>query len=318
MKKYLPWLKEADSQALQYACRQLDNAYKKFFKKEAGFPRFKSRKAAEQSYTIGDGKRINFKDRMIKIPPAGWVKVLDNRKLPKNAVICSVTITRDHDQYFASLCFKTPEEPVMIQPDKNKAIGLDYKSNGLYKDSDGNDPDMPKYYRRSEKAIGKEQCKLSRKQGASKGETQSNNFKKQQKRLFKKARHAANQRKDFLHKHSSEIANRYDVVCVESLNMQVMSNKGFGNGKATLDNGYGMFLRMLEYKLKQRGKYFVKVDKFYPSSQICHCCGYRNPELKNLRIREWLCPKCGAIHDRDENAAINIKNEGLRILGITV
>ena len=96
--------------------------------------------------------------------------------------------------------------------------------------------------------------------------------------------------------------------------MRSMSNKGFGNGKSTLDNGYGMFLSMLDYKLAERGGKLVKVDKFFPSSQICHCCGCRNPKVRDLRIREWICPDCGAVHDRDTNAAINIRTEGMRLL----
>ena len=98
--------------------------------------------------------------------------------------------------------------------------------------------------------------------------------------------------------------------------MRSLSNKGFGNGKATMDNGYGAFLNMLEYKLNRRGKYFVKVDRFYPSSQTCHICGYINPEVKNLSVRKWICPACGTAHDRDINAAVNIRNEGLRLLGL--
>lgn len=148
-------------------------------------------------------------------------------------------------------------------------------------------------------------------------QTKSNNFMKQQKRVNKIHRHIANQRNDFLHKTSTEIANRYDVVAVEDLNMRSLSNKGFGNGKATMDNGYGMFLNMLEYKLNSRGKYFVKVDRFYPSSQTCHACGCVNPDVKDLSIRKWICPACGAIHDRDINAAVNIRDEGLRLLGLT-
>lgn len=92
-----------------------------------------------------------------------------------------------------------------------------------------------------------------------------------------------------------------------------MSNKGFGNGKATLDNGWGMFVRMLEYKLARRGKVLIKVDKWYPSSQLCHCCGTQNPELKDLSMRKWICPSCGSEHDRDTNAAINIREEGIRL-----
>ena len=141
----------------------------------------------------------------------------------------------------------------------------------------------------------------------------SANYIKQLRKASKIHRHIANQRLDNLHKISTEIANQYDVVCVESLNMKSMSNKGFGNGKATLDNGYGMFLYMLEYKLSDRDKYLVKVDRWFPSSQICHCCGVLHPEMKNLQIRKITCD-CGLTISRDQNAAINILNEGLRLL----
>ena len=123
----------------------------------------------------------------------------------------------------------------------------------------------------------------------------------------------ANQRLDNLHKKSTEIANQYDVVCVESLNMKSMSNRGFGNGKSTLDNGYSMFLSMLEYKLAERKKYLVRVDRWFPSSQICHCCGSIHPEMKDLKRRTMRC-ECGLEMSRDQNAAINILHEGLRIL----
>ena len=139
------------------------------------------------------------------------------------------------------------------------------------------------------------------------------NIQKQKLVIAKISRHIANQRKDNLHKLSTEIANQYDVVCVEDLNMRAMANKGFGNGKATLDNGYGMFLSMLEYKLSDRNKFLVKVDKWFPSSRICHCCGNLHPEMKDLRLRIMQCD-CGLTVNRDQNAAINIKNEGLRIL----
>ena len=136
---------------------------------------------------------------------------------------------------------------------------------------------------------------------------------KQLRKVNKIHRHIANQRLDNLQKISTEIANQYDVVCVESLNMKSMSNKGFGNGKATLDNGYGIFLSILKYKLSDRNKYFVKVDRWFPSSQICHCCGTLHSEMKNLAIRKMICG-CGLTMNRDHNAAINILNEGLRLL----
>lgn len=168
---------------------------------------------------------------------------------------------------------------------------------------------MPHYYRKSAKKLAKQQRKLRNKVAGSK------NYYKQQKKVAKIHRHIANQRKDYLHKESTAIAKQYDYVCVEDLDMRAMSNKGFGNGKATLDNGNGMFLVMLDYKLQEKGGGLIKVDKFYPSSQLCNCCGFRNLLLKDLTIRKWICPNCGTYHDRDENAAQNIKHEGLRLLG---
>ena len=147
--------------------------------------------------------------------------------------------------------------------------------------------------------------------GSKKNESKSNNYIKQLRKTNRIHRHIANQRNDNLHKLSTEIANLYDIVCVEDLNMTAIGNKGFKNGKATYDNGYGMFLNMLEYKLADRGKAFVKVDKFYPSSQLCSCCG--NRKKLELSDRKYICT-CGLEIDRDLNAAINIKNEGLRLL----
>ena len=152
-----------------------------------------------------------------------------------------------------------------------------------------------------------------RKTGSKKGESKSSNYLKQLYRVNKIHKHIANQRKDQLHKLSTGIANRYDIVCVETLNMKLLSNKGFGNGRSTLDNGYGMFLNMLGYKLSDRGKCLIRVDKWFPSSQICHCCGTVNPTVKKLDIRKWTCPVCDELHDRDINAAKNILTEGLRI-----
>ena len=312
MKKYLPWLAEADAKALQYACRQVDNAYQRFFKKQGGHPKFSSKRDTVQSYTNTNPNSIRFETGRVKIPCVGWVKAKDNRVLPFGSKICQVIITRDHGQYFASICYKVDEAVVSKQTDENNVVGLDYKSDGLYVDSNGNHCDMPHYYREAQEMVVKEQRRLSRKVGSRKGERRSGNYIRQQKRLFKKTHHAANQRKDFLHKQSTAIAKMYDAVCVEDLDMKVMANKGFGNGKATLDNGYGMFLTMLEYKLRDRGKQLVKIDKWYPSSQTCSCCGHK--QKMPLYVRTYDCPQCGNRMDRDYNAAVNIRNEGQRIL----
>jgi putative transposase len=197
--------------------------------------------------------------------------------------------------------------------DHTNAIGLDYASNGLYVDDHGNVGTNHKYFRENQKKLAKEQRRLARRQGSKKGEKKSGNYLKQQKKVNRLYCHTANQRRDNLHKLSTEIANQYDIVCVESIDMRAMSKKKFHNGKATMDNGYGMFLDMLDYKLAERGKMLVRVDKWFPSSQLCSHCGMRHTEMKDLSLRRLVCD-CGFSMDRDQNAAINIKKEGLRLL----
>lgn len=188
------------------------------------------------------------------------------------------------------------------------AIGLDYSSPHFYIDNNGKSADYPRFYRKSEGKLAIEQRKLSKMVRG------SANYRAQKQRVVKIQEHIANQRKDFIHKLSTEIANRYDVVCVEDLNLHAQA-QSLNFGKAVADNGFGMFRNLLEYKLFERGKYLVKVDKFYPSTKTCHCCGCKNNDI-TLKDREWTCPNCNTHHDRDVNAAINIRNEGLRILGI--
>ena len=242
------------------------------------------------------------------------MKAVIHRIPDDNWIIKSATVSQESDgRYYISVLFEFDKVENTYIADKTNAIGLDYASDGLYVDSNGNVGTNHKYYRESHDKLAKAQRRLSRMQGSKKHEDKSNNYIKQLRKVNKIHRHIANQRLDNLHKISTEIANQYDVVCVESLNMRSMSNKGFGNGKATLDNGYGMFLSMLEYKLSDRNKYLVKVDKWYPSSQICHCCGTLHPEMKDLANRKMVCD-CGLTINRDQNAAINILNEGLRLL----
>ena len=230
-------------------------------------------------------------------------------------IVKSATVSQESDgKYYVSVLFWFNKAENTYIANKTNAVGLDYASDGLYVDSNGNVGTNHKYYRESHKKLTKAQRKLSHMQGSKKHEEKSNNYIKQLRKVNKIHRHIANQRLDNLHKISTEIANQYDVVCVESLNMRFLSNKGFGNGKATLDNGYGMFLSILKYKLSDRNKYLIKVDKYFPSSQICHCCGTLHPEMRNLSNRKMVCD-CGLAMNRDQNAAINILNEGLRLLG---
>lgn len=313
-----PFLKEVDSLALANVQMNLQSAFRSRFsksrKKKNGFPKFKSAKHSRKSYTTNNQKgTVAIIGNAVKLPKIGLVKAKIHRQPEADWIIKSATISQESDEtFYVSVLFEF-EQDINAVPISDNAIGLDYASDGLYVDNKGNVGTNHKYYRESHKKLAKAQRRLSRKVGSKKDEIKSNNYMKQHRKVNKIHRHIVNQRLDNLHKISTEIANRYDVVCVESLNMRSMSNKGFGNGKATLDNGYGLFLNMLEYKLADRGKYLVKVDKWFPSSQICHCCGIVHPEMKDLRIRTMTCD-CGLIISRDQNAAINIKNEGLRIL----
>ena len=322
-KKDFPYLREVDSLALANVQLNLQRAFKNHFDKnrrrKTGFPEFKSAKHSRKSYTTNNqnGTVAIIDNRYIRLPKIGKVKAVIHRVPGTDWKLKSATVSCSSDgKYYVSVLFEYENPASAYAVDVNNAIGMDYASDGLYVDDKGNIGTNHRFYRESHKKLAKEQRRLSRKKGSRKGEDISHNYLKQQRRVNIIYTHIANQRKDNLHKISAEIANQYDIVCVEDLNMRNMSNRGFGNGKATLDNGYGMFLDMLEYKLANRGKYLVKVDKWYPSSQICHCCGKRHPEMKDLRIRTMRC-ECGYVMDRDRNAAMNIKKEGLRIMNST-
>lgn len=319
-KKDHPYLKEVDSLAL--ANKQLDlqaafrNCFSKSHKKNTGFPKFKSAKRSRRSYTTNNQKgTVAIVDGgFIRLPKAGKVKAVIHRMPGDDWNIKSATVSQESDgKYYVSVLFEFETPVNTYTTDKTNAIGLDYASDGLYVDSNGNVGTNHKYYRESSRKLARAQRRLSRMQGSRKNEVKSSNYIKQLRKINRIHKHIANQRLDNLHKISTGIANRYDVVCVESLNMRAMANKCFGNGKATLDNGYGMFLSMLEYKLADRNKYLIKVDKWFPSSQICHCCGSLHPEMKDLRVRTMKCD-CGLTMGRDRNAAINILQEGLRTL----
>ena len=317
-KDQYPFLREIDSLAL--ANKQLDlqaafnNRFSKSHKKRNGFPKFKSAKHSRRSYrTNNQNGTIAILDKAIKLPKIGKVKAVIHRQPGYGWALKSANIYQEKDgNYFVSILFEY-ESNIAPVPLSDNAIGLDYASDGLYVDDAGNIGTEHKYYRESHDRLAKSQRRLSRKRGSEKREKKSKNYIKQLHKVNRIYVHIANQRRDNLHKISTEIANRYDIVCVENLNMRAMANKGFGNGKATLDNSNGMFLNMLKYKLADRGKYLVVVDKWFPSSQICHNCGALHSEMKDLSMRIMKCD-CGITFDRDQNAAINIKREGLRLL----
>lgn len=317
MKIYLPWLKEADSQALKHACRQLNTAYDNFFKKKTNFPKFHSKRMNRKSYTTTAKASIDYdaENRKVKLPFLGWMRCSDNRIL-NNPEFKHATVSRKNGKYYVSITYSIEKTVHPVAVSESQALGLDYKSDGLYVDSNGNMAGMPKWFRDSQAKLKKEQRKLRNKVGSQKGETKSHGYLKQLQKVRNLHEHIANQRLDYLHKESTRLANQYDAILIENLDMKAVANKGFGNGKATLDNGWGMFTTMLDYKMTERGKHLQKIDRWFPSSQTCNICGCVNEDMKNLNIRKWTCPHCGTEHDRDTNAAINIKQEGLRLLGI--
>ena len=306
-KKEYEWLKEVDSLALANAQLNLQTAYSNFFRDpKIGFPKFKTKKSNHQSYTTNFvNGNISVDNGYIRLPKVGKVKIKQHRGIPSNYKLKSVTISQTPSgKYYASILFEYENKVQKQIP--HTFLGLDFSMHELYKDSNGKEPKYPRYYRQAEKRLEREQRKLSKMQ---KG---SNNRNKQRIKVAKLHEKVANQRKDFLHKESRQIANAYDCICVENLNMKAMS-QSLNFGKSVADNGWGMFVSFLQYKLEKIGKQIIKVDKFFASSQICNACGYKNSNTKKLSVREWDCPKCGTHHDRDVNAAINIRNEGMKL-----
>ena len=304
------FMQEVDSLALCNVQLNLELAYSNFFQKIAKFPKLKSKKKSRASYTTNNSKEgttIYITENSVRLPKVGEIKANIHKKPNEKWIIKSATVSEEKDgSVYVSILFEYKDETRQIEKSEIKsAIGLDYKSDGFYVDSEGNTCGSPKYLRKSERRLSRLARKLSKKQEG------SNNREKARLKKAKLDRHVSNQRKDFLHKLSTEIANQYDLVCVEDINLKAISNNEFHLGKSTNDNGYGMFRNMLAYKLKERGKYFIRVGKFFPSTQLCSNCG-RKHKL-TLSERTYKC-ECGLVIDRDINAAINILHEGIRIL----
>lgn len=303
------WLKEVDSLALANAQMNLQKAFTNFFTNpKSGFPKFKSKHKNRKSYTTNNQKgSITLENGYLKLPKiVDLIKVKQHRQIPEDYKIKSVTVSQTPSgRYYASILCEYENQ---VQTAELKDfLGLDFSMKELYKDSNGNEPCYPRYYRQAEKRLKREQRKLSLM------EKDSSNRNKQRIKVAKLHEKVANQRKDFLHKQSRQIANAYDCVCIENLDMKAMS-QCLKFGKSVSDNGWGMFTVFLKYKLEEKGKRLVKIDKFFASSQLCNVCGYKNTKTKDLSVRAWDCPNCGTHHDRDINAAINIKNEGMRLV----
>lgn len=306
------WLKEVDAYALCNEQMNLQAAYNNFFRKpKTGFPKFKSKKCAKKTYAtnnVNNVIRIN-DEHQIHLSKLGWVKFVEHRKIPNDYKIKSVTISlTPSGKYYISVLTEYEHDIPVKQLDKSKSLGLDYSSHDFYVDNQNRSPEyLHHYYRELQNKLAFHQRKLSH---MSKG---SNNYQKQKKVIARIHEKISNQRKDFVEKESTKLASLYDIVCLEDINMQNMS-QSLNLGKSTLDNAFGMFRVRLEQKMFLQGKQVIKIGKWFPSSKMCRFCGSVNSDLK-LSDRVWTC-ECGQVLNRDKNAAINILNEGLKILTV--
>ena len=305
-KKEFEWMKEVDSLALANAQLNLNRAYKNFFRDKAiGFPKFKSKKSNHRSYTTNCvNGNIKLENGYIILPKLKAMKIKQHRLVADDYKLKSVTIIRTPTgKYYASILYEYEYHIEPVQPET--FLGLDYSMKELIVSSDGISAEYPRYYRQALIKLKKEQKKLSKCQKSSK------NHNKQRIKVAKLHEKVANQRKDFLHKLSRQITNAVDVVCIEDLNMKGMS-QALNFGKSVSDNGFGLFVSMLDYKLMEHGKQLIRIDKWFPSSKMCSECGEVKDSLL-LSERVYHCEACGIVLDRDHNASINIKNEGLRM-----
>jgi putative transposase len=303
LKKEFEWLAEPYSQVLQSVSLNLSRAFINFFEGRAKFPNFKS-KFDKQS--IQYPQHVKITDAGLKLPKLGVIPAKIHRMFDGKLKTVTVSLTPS-GKYFASLLFDD-EVPELAKSSQGKAVGIDLGLTHFAITSDGSKFDNPRVLKKRAKNLKRKQQKLSRK-------VKGSNMRKKAKRIVARVHERiANTRKDFLHKLSRKMVNENQVICLENLAVKHMV-KNHNLAKAISDASWSEFTRMLEYKAREEGKYYVEVDRFFPSSKTCSVCLNRVGSLP-LDVRSWHCQSCGTKHDRDVNAAINIRDEGLRILAL--
>jgi len=309
MKQELPWLKEVNSQSLQSSLKNMDNAFKRFFKEKKGFPRFKSKKRRKDSFHAPQRGKVDFEKGTISVPKIKDIPSKLSREF--DGKIKTVTIRRvPSGKYFASILVETNEKlPKKPAIQEETTIGIDVGLKDYATLSNGEKIDSPRCLRKSQKKLAYKQYKLSRMDNINKTKDGTNRD-KQRRKVAREYERITNQRNDFLHKLTHRLThdNQVNSIVVEDLSVEKML-KNRDLAKSISDASWGKFFEFLSYKCEWYGKNLITIGRFDPSSKLC-TCGIINNDLK-LSDRKWKCPDCGATHDRDLLAARNIKHFGL-------
>jgi putative transposase len=304
LKEEHPWLKEVNSQSLQSANKNLDNAFTRFFREKKGFPKFKSKKNPVQSFQVPQHYHVDFERNRIKLPKLGEIKTVFHRTFAGKMKYATVSVTSTGKWFVSILVDDGKPEPEPAPFSLDTTLGIDVGLTDFATLSTGEKVENPRFLKKSLQRLKVLQRRVSRKKKGSK------NQQKAIQRLARCHEKIANQRNDFLHKLSFRVVSENQAIAVESLNVAGMQ-KNHCLAQAIGDVSWSTFFTILEYKCRRYGKTLLKIGRFDPSSKICHGCGYINQDLK-LSDREWTCPDCGTHHDRDINAAINIKKFALQ------